>query len=140
MKLKDSGLTSSMCSAEGCLKFKTLTFNSINLASENANIVLRNVEIENFTLSEINRRLTTDNFIIHNIEFVENGVIHFESVYLEDLKFVSVDWGEVSVKRISTKLYKDNPRAARDIYKQLKLALDKQENYIDARKFYALSG
>ncbi|NPB02790.1 MAG: hypothetical protein GXO39_00005, partial [Thermotogae bacterium] len=31
-----------------------------------------------------------------------------------------------------------NPRAARDIYRQIKLALDSQENYIDARKFYAL--
>jgi hypothetical protein len=50
----------------------------------------------------------------------------------------NVDWGDISVRRISPELYEEDPQAARDIYRQLKLALDKQENYIDARKFYAL--
>ena len=102
-------------------------------------IVLRNLNLKSLTISFINHRLTPDNFLIHNLDISDpDGTIHFESVYLEDLKFVNVNWGEVSPKRISRELYEKDPRAARDIYRQIKLALDKQENYIDARKFYAL--
>ncbi len=116
-----------------------LTLSRLNLPSDTSQIILRNVRLRDLTISSINRRLTPDNFLIHNLDVSDpNGTINFESVYLEDLKFVNVDWGDVSTRRISPGLYRDNPRAARDIYRQIKLALDKQENYIDARKFYAL--
>ncbi len=116
-----------------------LILSRLNLPSDTSQIILRNVRLRDLTISFINHRLTPDNFLIHNLDVSDpNGTIHFESVYLEDLKFVNVDWGDVSTRRISPRLYSDNPRAARDIYRQIKLALDKQENYIDARKFYAL--
>ncbi len=116
-----------------------LILSRLNFPSDTSQIILRNVRLRDLTISFINQRLTPDNFLIHNLDVSDpDGTIHFESVYLEDLKFVNVDWGDVSTRRISPGLYRDNPRAARDIYRQIKLALDKQENYIDARKFYAL--
>ena len=116
-----------------------LTLSRIDLSSDTSQIILRNVRLGGLTISFINRRLTPDNFLIHNLDISDpDGTIHFESVYLEDLKFVNVNWGDVSTRRICPDLYDRDPRAARDIYRQIKLALDKQENYIDARKFYAL--
>ena len=130
----------------GCLKININSYNSgnlilsrLNLPSDTSQIILRNVRLRGLNISFINYRLTPDNFLIHNLDISgPDGTINFESVYLEDLKFVNVNWGEVSTRRICPDLYRKDPRAARDIYRQIKLALDKQENYIDARKFYAL--
>ena len=116
-----------------------LILSKVEFIYKNTKIVLKNSNFKSLTLYKINHRLTPDNFLIHNLDISgPDGTINFESVYLEDLKFVNVNWGEVSIRRICPDLYRKDPRAARDIYRQIKLALDKQENYIDARKFYAL--
>ncbi len=90
-----------------------------------------------FILSDI-PNLNLSNFYIYDLDLSKAKRIEFQRVPLEDLKFTNVRWGNISTDRISPELYRKSPTEARDIYRQLKLALDKQENYIDARGFYAL--
>ncbi len=54
---------------------------------------------------------------------------------VENVKFLNINWGKIDGKRFCKD---EENRKKRDIFRQIKLALDKQENYIDARKFYAL--
>ncbi|NPB04062.1 MAG: hypothetical protein GXO39_06590 [Thermotogae bacterium] len=90
-----------------------------------------------FILSNVSK-LNPSNFYIYDLDFSKAKRIEFQRVYLEDLKFPNVRWGNINTNRISPEFYRNSPAEARDIYRQLKLALDKQENYIDARGFYAL--
>ncbi|NPB04380.1 MAG: hypothetical protein GXO39_08225, partial [Thermotogae bacterium] len=88
-------------------------------------------------LSNIPVPLTRSNFYIQNLDLSEADRIEIANVYLEEMRFTNVNWGDMNTERFSPELLRGNPRAARDIYRQIKLALDSQENYIDARKFYA---
>jgi len=44
----------------------------------------------------------------------------------------------ISQRKFVLHLLKKNPKSARDIYRQIKLSLDKQADYINANWFYSL--
>ncbi len=75
------------------------------------------------------------NFTVIDSDFSGFDEVCFDG-NIEDVRFINVNWGDVSWKRYCPDV--SDIRKRRDIYRQIKLALDKQENYIDARKFYAL--
>jgi hypothetical protein len=93
---------------------------------------LPNIEIENSILNNMK-------FI--NCDFSEAEQIEIENSSLTKTEFVNVNWGEISEKRICPKLFKGLPEEvekARDVYRQLKLALDNQKDHINANEFYSL--
>jgi hypothetical protein len=73
-----------------------------------------------------------------NCDFSKAKHIKIESSDLTEAKFVNVDWGEISERRICSELFNEEPKKARDIYRQLKLALDNQKDHITANEFYSL--
>jgi len=80
--------------------------------------------------------LKNTNFI--NCDFSQAQQIEIEDSDLTEVKFINVNWGEISEKRICKDLFEKDPLKAREVYRQLKYALDKQADYITANQFYAL--
>ncbi len=98
-------------------------------------------------LEEINRSLKfsffikesfLDKTVFINCDFSEAENIHIEDSSLTDCEFVNVNWGEITEKRICKGLFEKAPEKAQDIYRQLKLAHDKQKDFIHGNDFYAL--
>ncbi|GAB6077046.1 hypothetical protein [Desulfurobacterium crinifex] len=98
---------------------------------------LRFKEKENSVVS-----LEIKNSILDGLKFVDcdfsHGEMEIENSSLTDVEFINIDWGEISEKRISRELFEKSPEKARDVYRQLKLALDNQKDYISANEFYSL--
>jgi len=88
------------------------------------------------------RKLSITSSVIENCVFqsisFKNTNLNFENVNVADFKFNSIEWGDISDKKICPELIRENPAKARDIYRQLKFALDNQKDYITANMFYAL--
>jgi hypothetical protein len=109
------------------IKFEDLEKNQRkNLKKED---YLPNIEIENSILNNMK-------FI--NCDFSEAEQIKIENSSLTETEFMNVDWGEISEKRICPELFENSPAKARDVYRQLKLALDNQKDHINANEFYSL--
>ena len=87
-------------------------------------------------LEIVNSHLNQMKFI--NCDFSKAKHIKIESSDLTEVKFLATDWGDISEKRICSDLFKENPKKARDVYRQLKLTLDNHKDYFSANGFYAL--
>jgi len=88
-------------------------------------------------------KLEIDNCVLNDTKFLNCNFSQAERItiknsFIEDVAFNNVDWGEISEKRISPILFEKNPKSARDTYRQIKHALDKHSDHINANWFYAL--
>ncbi|GAB6076917.1 pentapeptide repeat-containing protein [Desulfurobacterium crinifex] len=109
------------------IKFEDLEENQReDLKKEN---YLPNIEIKNSILNNMK-------FI--NCDFSEAEQIEIENSSLTKAEFMNVDWGKITEERICPELFKNSPAKARDVYRQLKLALDNQKDHINANEFYSL--
>ena len=88
-----------------------------------------NIEIRNSILN---------NMKLINCDFSEAEQIEIENSSLTKVELLNTDWGKISEKRICPELFEESPEKARDVYRQLKLALDNQKDYINANEFYSL--
>jgi len=104
-----------------------------------------NIKIDEETLKEVenspnleivNSHLNQMKFI--NCDFSKANHIKIESSDLTEVKFLATDWGDISKKRICPKMFKNQTKKARDVYRQLKLTLDNHKDYFSANGFYAL--
>ncbi len=78
-----------------------------------------------------------ENCVLQSLSF-KDTVLDFEDVNIADFKFNGIEWGRISDKKVCPELIRNNPAKARDIYRQLKFALDNQKDFITANEFYAL--
>ena len=76
-------------------------------------------------------------FILKNIDFRRFTHICLEG-NVEDVQFISVDWGDLSHENYCGEWTGYVPSRRREIYRQHKVSLDRQENYLYARKFYEM--
>ncbi len=124
---------------EGLIQLSSITTCEIDL--ENTVIISSGKIVisinKNCTNSEMTLKFppSSDGIIITDSDLRTFKLLHFGG-NIEDVRFINVNWGEVSKERFCPDI--TDYRKKRDIFRQIKLALDKQENYIDARKFYAL--
>ncbi|WP_457623192.1 pentapeptide repeat-containing protein [Persephonella sp.] len=93
--------------------------------------------------SEYKGELILDNCILNDIKFINCDFSQAERIiiknsFIEDVAFNNVNWGEISENRINPELFEENPKSARDTYRQIKHALDKHSDHINANWFYAL--
>ena len=83
-------------------------------------------------------------FILKNIHFGKQGEngIQFLHVCLEgnveDVQFISVTWEDLDYKKYCGDWTGYSLDKRREIYRQHKVSLDRQENYLYARKFYEM--
>ncbi|ADY73714.1 hypothetical protein Dester_1077 [Desulfurobacterium thermolithotrophum DSM 11699] len=137
------------------LRTLKLALNNVNNTTDN--FLFFDMKIEKFKDLEENRRrnLRRENYlpnieikssILNNMKFIncdfsEAEQIKIENSSLTETEFINVDWGGISEKRICPKLFEGSPEEvekARDVYRQLKLALDNQKDHINANEFYSL--
>jgi len=97
-------------------------------------------KIKNLTSNNYSSSIKLEFHLTQNVIITDSNLSNFKNICfdgnIEDVRFINVNWGEVSKERFCPDI--TDYRKKRDIFRQIKLALDKQENYIDARKFYAL--
>ncbi|WP_132526142.1 pentapeptide repeat-containing protein [Phorcysia thermohydrogeniphila] len=96
---------------------------------EQGELIEPSIEIENSRLKGME---------LINCNFSEAKQIKIEDSSLTKVEFINVNWGKISEKRICRELFEKSPEKARDVYRQLKLALDNQKDYINANEFYSL--
>ncbi len=117
----------------------------INLKTEK--LILDNINntTENFIFWDctIEETLEIRNSLLNKMKFVNLDLSKAQNIYIEgsdvaEVKFVNTNWGEISERRICKELFEKNPGKAREVYRQLKLALDNQKDYINANRFYSL--
>jgi len=103
-------------------------------------LISKNKEASN-KKDEKESNLEIKNSILNNMKFINCDFSEAEGIEIENssltrVEFINVDWGKITEKRI----YSDpkKPEKARDVYRQIKLALDNQKDYINANAFYAL--
>ncbi|BBB32509.1 hypothetical protein TTHT_0956 [Thermotomaculum hydrothermale] len=129
--------------------------------SSNAQIELKNINIGILKLNNLTNH--AKEFVIFNLNFKGDKELYFEinnsilnkmrfincdfsnakeiniiDSSISDAEFINTKWGEVSEKRICKDLFEKEPDRAQDIYRQLKLAHDKQKDFIHGGDFYAL--
>jgi uncharacterized protein YjbI with pentapeptide repeats len=135
-----------------------IIFSEINL-DENTEIFLKNLRVSTLHFSKLISAANQNKFIVSNIQVFESLIlrdfflekakfinfnlsqaqqIEIEDSDLTEAKFINTNWGEISEKRICKDLFKKYPLKAKEIYRQLKYALDQQADYITANQFYAL--
>jgi len=100
------------------------------------NFVLSGITLSGLSLEIRNSILENMRFI--NCDFSEAAQIEIENSSLTKAEFINVDWGKITEERICKELFKKSPAKARDVYRQLKLALDNQKDHINANEFYSL--
>ncbi|NPA51700.1 MAG: hypothetical protein GXO22_02270 [Aquificae bacterium] len=87
--------------------------------------------------------LEIDNCILNNMkfsncDFSQADRITIKKSIIEDISFNNIDWGEITENRINPELFREDPKSARETYRQIKYVLDKQADHINANWFYAL--
>jgi hypothetical protein len=98
----------------------------------------KNLEKENYLPNIEVKESILNNMKFINCDFSEAEQIKIENSSLTETEFMNVDWGKISEKRICPELFENLPAKARDVYRQLKLALDNQKDHINANEFYSL--
>jgi len=136
-KIKELSLKSLKLQKDSSLEIKNLKCDL--LLVENINNIAQDFVIFN---TEINTTLTILNSILNKLRIINcnfsNAEIHIQDSSLTEVEFINIDWGKIRKDRISPFLFKKEPDKARDVYRQLKLALDNQKDHINANEFYAL--
>ena len=129
---------------ENKVEIQNLIINSIYNYSET--IRFYGIKVKNL-LKITNTSLK--NFDFNNLDLTEAEAIVFRNVSFDNCILNNIHWGDVSEERINIieaylsekeleTLKEEKLIELRDIYRQLKLALDKQEDHITANEFYAL--
>ncbi len=71
-------------------------------------ILIPSLEIDNCILN---------NMKFSNCDFSQADRITIKKSIIEDISFNNIDWGEISENRINPRLFKENPKSAREIYR-----------------------
>ncbi|WP_457628079.1 pentapeptide repeat-containing protein [Persephonella sp.] len=117
-----------------------------NFINHTDNFFISNSEIDKeieTTFYNSEASLEIDNCTLNNMKFLNCDFSQAERItiknsYIENVAFNNVDWGKISEDRINPDVLEEDPKSARDTYRQIKYALDKQADHINANWFYAL--